>query len=80
MEPPGAGPAAVFINFDFGPSLGLEIECPEVLHVCEALPSEHHEVGVAELCNMVGSLPRSGFILPGDDLPPLLGLPVQDRY
>ena len=46
VESPGAGPAAVFINFDFGPSLGLEIECPEVLHVCEALPSEDHQVGV----------------------------------
>ena len=80
VESSRARPDCLLVLLDFGPAGSGEVEDPEILHIGEALSSEDHEVGVLELCDVVGALPGGGLVGLGSELRPYFGGPVEDVH
>ena len=84
MESSCAGSWTVFINWNFSPAEGQEIENPQIVHISHSFSSVDNEIRVGELCCMVGSFPRGWFVLWvkrkntfGVNFDPLFGDPVE---
>ena len=78
VESPRTRLGEILVELDLPPVVGLEVEVPGIIQVTHPLATEHHEVRVFQLRDMVSSLPRPYLVFLGPDLNPVLSVPVEN--
>lgn len=67
-----------FIEGNFGPAEGEEVEDPKIIEIADALTSEHYKMGVIKFSSVIRPFPRRILIRFRQDLHPFLGGPIQN--
>ena len=78
MKPTSTWSYCIFIEFDLCPTFTSEVKYPEIIHICQTFSSEYYQIRVAELGNMVSSLPRSSFVFFRCNLSPNFCVPIKN--
>lgn len=67
-----------FIERDFGPAEGEEVEDPKIVEIANALTSKHNKIRVVKFRSVIRPLPRGILIGFRQDFHPFLGAPIQN--
>lgn len=67
-----------FIERNFSPTEGEEVEDPKIVEIADTLTPEHHKIRVKKLSSVIGPIPRSILIRFRQDFHPLFGGPIED--